>query len=224
MAYKNITDEEIDLAVPQSDWGTWADTPKRFRTNAILKELRNNVELVKDEVYAAQHFRGRFLSKAALSANVFDPEPIYGNYAIVDSDPSESARLMVWDDNSGVWIDVGEADALPKSIIMEEPSDFTLSVVDHNGKWIRVITQPYSTTTITIPENLPISTEFIFESIGHGSVYFVSETDASEPPIPYVEIRHSSLSAPTINGQHRVVFAKVVEPNVILLTGALDDY
>lgn len=42
MAFTEITNEEIDLAFPTSNYKTAADRPKRVLANNILKKLRDN--------------------------------------------------------------------------------------------------------------------------------------------------------------------------------------
>lgn len=40
--FSKITDNEVDLAIPTSNSGSLADTPKRTRLNTLIKKLKNN--------------------------------------------------------------------------------------------------------------------------------------------------------------------------------------
>lgn len=110
------------------------------------------------------------------------------------------------------------------SAVIEEEGDITILNPIHTGNWIRLATLPYQTTTITFSQPLPIYAEFVIENTGEGTIAFASDTvEGSDPVEDQFTFVMSSLCAPTITGSHRVVLAKVMPKNTILLTGTLDD-
>lgn len=105
-----------------------------------------------------------------------------------------------------------------------EPGDFSVIHPTHTGRWVRVASTQYNTTTVTFDSALPLFSEFIFENTGEGTLAFVSGTVLGSAPVEdKFNIVMSSLSAPTVTGVHRVILAKVMSEDTILLTGALDD-
>jgi len=90
-------------------------------TMGWLNQMLDNIDLLLDDKLDAsaynQHYRGMYPSLGLLSATIEVGNS--GDYATVDAGNEESARMAIWDDNDGLWVDVGSVslsttDALPE--------------------------------------------------------------------------------------------------------------
>lgn len=69
-----------------------------------------------------QHFRGKFISKAALDANVFNPPLQAGDYAQVDAGAGQDVVNYNWDADDNEWIEGGSGSGATNTDMLPEGS------------------------------------------------------------------------------------------------------
>ena len=82
--------------------------------------LKAALDLKLDATDYNQHYRGKFISKVALDANVFTPALIAGDYAQVDAGSGTDVVNYNWDADDSIWVEGGsgsgatDTDGLPE--------------------------------------------------------------------------------------------------------------